>query len=162
MGPAVEPDVVDRMASIKRERLPVVELEKPLSAAEYNANGMRLPDDFDDGRQIGNPILVKHVTADFRARVLPRYGHEQGQHNRYDNLLKLLDEKYGDDDVDTFGPRALEALRDGFLKTEHKDFYLGKHGSPESYARYRAPLVEDNANTVGRCRKAVQNDSFLK
>ncbi len=88
--------------------------------AEYNANGKQAPEKVspgnleDETRLAETAILVKHVIADFRHRELPR--HSGGHHNRFDNLLKLLDEKHGDDEADSFGPRRLEALRDGFLK----------------------------------------------
>jgi len=33
-----------------------------------------------------------------------------------------------------------------FVRLGGKDFYLGPHGSPESYSRYHALLAEYNAN----------------
>ena len=85
--------------------------------AEYNANGMKAPgDDQTPTHQAETSILVKHVTADFRVRILPRYENNEGQHNRYKNLLRLLDKQHGESEVDQFGPRALEALRDGFIE----------------------------------------------
>lgn len=89
--------------------------------SEYNAKGRKAPatedkDSQEAERLADTPILVKHVTADFRHRVLSRYEANEGQHNRYSNLLELLEQKHGEDEVGTFGPRKLEALRDGFLK----------------------------------------------
>jgi hypothetical protein len=84
--------------------------------AEYNANGLKAPASPQPAERLAEtPILIKHITADFRQRVLPRYAANYGQHNRYQNLLVLLETQHGDDPAEQFGPRKLEALRDGFL-----------------------------------------------
>ena len=86
--------------------------------AEYNANGKKAPQ-FDAVQSVhlaDTAIQVKQITADFRARKLPTYEGNHGEYNRYDNLLKLLNERYGDEPAEEFGPRKLESLRDHILK----------------------------------------------
>jgi len=101
--------------------------------SEYAANGMQPPT-----KSLTRPenvtevsIRIRDITADFRHRVLPRYEHDNGQHNRLKNLCALLDDKHGDESPDDFGPRKLEALRDGFVAD----------GNCRKYANYRTRLV---------------------
>jgi len=61
--------------------------------------------------QADSPILGKHVTADFRHRVLPDYLHNEAHHGRLSALLDLLDKRHGDEPAGEFGPRKLEAIR---------------------------------------------------
>lgn len=81
--------------------------------SEYTANGKQLPQQPQRLAEVS--IRLRDITADFRARVLPRYEHDNGQHNRFGNLCDLLDAKHGDESPEDFGPRKLEALRDGFV-----------------------------------------------
>jgi integrase len=85
--------------------------------AEYNANGKVPPvrDKKPDTHQADSPILVKHVTADFRHRVLPKHEHSPSHYACFVWLCDLLDAKHGDEPVAEFGPRKLEALRDLFV-----------------------------------------------
>jgi integrase len=80
--------------------------------AEYNANGMKAPDA--PPRMAEVSIRIKDITADFRNRVLPRFEKNNAQHNRFDKLLELLEQRHGDEAPEDFGPRKLEALRDHF------------------------------------------------
>lgn len=86
--------------------------------AEYNANGKVAPvrDGKEQTHQAETAILVRHITADFRARVLPTYESNEAHHSRLDALCSLLDTKHGNEPASEFGPRKLEALRDGFVK----------------------------------------------
>lgn len=97
--------------------------------AEYNANGMKAPQQ--PQRMAEVKIRVKDLVADFRHRVLPQYEHNYGQHNRFKNLLMLLEERHGAEAVDEFGPRKLEELRDQFIKD----------GCSRKYANTKATLV---------------------
>ncbi len=85
--------------------------------AEYNANGKVAP--IKQGQPVTHqddtPILVSHVTADFRHRVLPRHEHSPSHYACFKFLLDLLDSKHGSEPVAEFGPRKLESLRDGFV-----------------------------------------------
>ena len=65
--------------------------------AEYNANGKKAPqiNAVQSVHLADTAIQVKQITADFRARKLPTYEGNHGEYNRYNNLLKLLDERYG-------------------------------------------------------------------
>jgi len=85
--------------------------------AEYNANGRVSPvrEKKPDTHQADSPILVKHVTADFRYRVLPKHEHSPAHHACFVWLCDLLDKKHGNEPVAEFGPRKLETLRDGFV-----------------------------------------------
>lgn len=67
---------------------------------EYNANGRQLPQQPQRLAEVS--IRLRDITADFRARVLLRYEHDNGQHNRFGNLCDLLDEKHGDESLDDF------------------------------------------------------------
>jgi integrase len=97
--------------------------------AEYNANGKQPP--AQPKRLAEVSIRIRDITADFRHRVIPRYEHDNGQHNRLTNLCDLLDQKHGDESPDEFGPRKLEALRDQFLAD----------GVCRKYANCKARLV---------------------
>ncbi|QDT06887.1 site-specific tyrosine recombinase XerC [Rubripirellula lacrimiformis] len=84
--------------------------------SEYNANGKVAPVRGKDVmRQAGDQILVKHVTADFRANVLPGYAENGQMTNRYTNLCLLLEKRLGETNAEEFGPRLLESLREVFL-----------------------------------------------
>jgi len=93
--------------------------------AEYNANGIEPPKSLPDEvggdssdssvRMADDLILVKHITADFRARVLPRYENNNSHHGRFTALCNLLDKRHGNEPASEFGPRKLATLRDGFV-----------------------------------------------
>jgi integrase len=97
--------------------------------AEYNANGQKAPEA--PKRMVDEAIRIKDLTADYRHRVLPSYESNYGQHNRFKNLLLLLEERHGSEPVDEFGPRKLEVLRDHFAK----------EGCSRSYCNTKAALV---------------------
>lgn len=73
--------------------------------AEYNANGKRIPV-VTPTHQIDDEMLVKHVTADYRARELPKVEHNVGDHGWQSNMLDLLESKYGGIAADDFGVPA--------------------------------------------------------
>jgi integrase len=85
--------------------------------AEYNANGKVAPvkQRKPPVHQADLPILVRHVTADFRHRVLPKHEHSPAHYACFKGLCDLLDQKHGDEPVAEFGPRKLESLRDKFV-----------------------------------------------
>lgn len=92
--------------------------------AEYNANGRQLP--AQPQRQAETAIRVRDVTADFRARVLPLYDHSPGHLGCFRNLCDLLDQRHGDEPVSEFGPRKLEAIRDGFVAKGNARRYISE------------------------------------
>ena len=67
--------------------------------AEYNSTGKAASakDKKSVTHQADMPILVKHVTADFRHRVLPDYLHNEAHYGHFVALLNLLDKRHGDD-----------------------------------------------------------------
>ncbi len=97
--------------------------------AEYATNGRQAPGQPQRLAEVS--IRIRDITADYRHRVLPRYEHDNGQHNRLSNVCDLLDTLHGDESPDKFGPRKLEALRDRFV-TE---------GVCRKYANIKARLV---------------------
>jgi integrase len=87
--------------------------------AEYNANGKSVPEpeDVKKPAQLADDVIrIKHVTADFRARVLPDYLRNEAHYGRFVALLALLDQRHGDEPAAEFGPRKLEAIRDTFVR----------------------------------------------
>lgn len=85
--------------------------------AEYQANGLQPPDKparrkANAVRKADEPVLVRHVTADFRAKVLPLHNGNAANYNKFSNLLDLLDALHGKELACEFGPRKLEAIRD--------------------------------------------------
>lgn len=117
--------------------------------AAYNANGMKMPEAVPT-HQESTEILVRHVTADFRTRVLPNYESNNGQHNRYSNLCDLLDKRHGDEPVADFGPRKLEAMRDGFVAD----------GNCRKYANTKCGLIV-RIIEHGVSRELVQPDRIV-
>lgn len=94
--------------------------------SEYNANGKVPPvkqAQPPETHQADNVILVKHVTADFRHRVLPTHEHSPAHHGCLKGLLTLLESKHGEEPADDFGPRKLESLRDSFVAKGNNRFY---------------------------------------
>jgi integrase len=110
--------------------------------AEYNANGREAPEEPEapegETHQADSVILVKHITADFRARVLPLHQSNPANHSKYANLCDLLDARHGDEPVSEFGPRKLESMRDVMVTTG-----IGKNPKPNSrsYANDQARKV---------------------
>ncbi len=96
---------------------------------EYIANGMEPPQPDDAGSvQLGETvILVKHITADFRARVLPKYAGNAANHGKYSNLCNELDKRHGDEPAAEFGPIKLAAMRDIMLSKG-----IGENPKPNS------------------------------
>lgn len=82
--------------------------------AEYNANGQKAPESVT--HMIDEAIRVKDLTADYTHRALPMYQHDSVMTKRLKNLLKLLDERHGNEPAAEFGPRKLEELRETFVK----------------------------------------------
>lgn len=85
--------------------------------AEYNANGKAAPERKveADTHQADAPILVSHITADFRERALPKQERNPQHHAAFKFLLDLLERKHGKEPIADFGPRKLEGLRDWML-----------------------------------------------
>ena len=91
--------------------------------AEYNANGKEAPapppqDDEVEAEKVrlaNSVIRVKHVTADFRARVLPKYESNPASFAKFTNLCDFLDARHGDEPVDEFGPLKLSEMREVLL-----------------------------------------------
>ncbi len=85
--------------------------------AEYNAAGKVAPEPAEAEtavRLADDVIRVKHITADFRERVLPDYARNDAHHGRFVALLSLLEKRHGNEPAAEFGPRKLEAIRDTF------------------------------------------------
>ncbi len=78
--------------------------------AEYNANGRTKPPAVET-HQADQPITVRCVTAEFRESIKDR----PSEDSRYRSLLTHVDDEYGDDPADTFGPRKLAELRSLFV-----------------------------------------------
>ena len=83
--------------------------------AEYNSNGMKAPAGTADGPEyLGeSKILVSHIVADFRARVIPSFNPVREKH--FQKLCKLLEDRFGDVPADEFGPLKLQTVRDGMV-----------------------------------------------
>lgn len=99
--------------------------------AEYQRNGLSLPDSFDmrsltalvesltSGRpadaisthQAAEPILVKHLTAAYRDYVATRYKNSQSEKSRCLQACRILESEFAYIEADKFGPRALLKLR---------------------------------------------------
>jgi integrase len=98
--------------------------------AEYRANGKQAPEKPAKGnavRKADEPVLVRHVTADFRAKVLPLHEGNAANYNKFTNLCDLLDALHGKELASEFGPRKLEAIRDTLVSVG-----LGKKPKPNS------------------------------
>lgn len=86
--------------------------------AEYNANGKLapIPQESETAVRLADDVIrIKHLTADFRARVLPDYVRNEAHYGRFAALLALLDQRHGEEPAADFGPRKLEAIRDTFV-----------------------------------------------
>lgn len=86
--------------------------------AEYNANGLVMPSNPETTAERLDedaPILVKHVTAYYRQEKLPAVKSDSHRF-RQSSLLDLLDERYGETEAASFGPRKLQELRRIFIK----------------------------------------------
>ena len=90
--------------------------------AEYNSNGKRAPKQ--PTKMVDEAILVRHVVADYTARVLPRYKNNQGAYGRLKIVLAKLDELFADVPANEFGPRKLDALRDRLIGTGNSRGYI--------------------------------------
>ncbi|MGB7323422.1 MAG: tyrosine-type recombinase/integrase [Rubripirellula sp.] len=129
--------------------------------AEYNANGKEPPaggSSEPETHQADAEILIKHVTADFRARELPNYKSNEANHNRFDNLCKLLDSVHGKEPVSEFGPRKLEALRDSILKVG-----IGQEKQSPVSRQYCNDLIRKLITIIrhGVSRELVQPDRIV-
>lgn len=96
--------------------------------AEYNANGLSMPEDRPavQTHQADLDILVRHITADFRSRVLPQYDHSPSHRACFAGLCDLLDDRYGDLPADQFGPLRLETLRSGMIARGNSRGYIAE------------------------------------
>jgi integrase len=91
--------------------------------AEYNANGMKLPEGVPQ-HQMSQEIRVRDVTADFREIELQRYVDNSGSYSRLSGVLNALDELYGDLAVSELGPLRLRELRNRLARTGNCRRYL--------------------------------------
>ncbi|WP_413430906.1 tyrosine-type recombinase/integrase [Crateriforma spongiae] len=82
--------------------------------AEYNANGQRMPEQVETHKS-DQPVTVRCLTAEFREHAKVRYAKNAGELSRYGSLCSVLEDEYGDDPVENFGPRKLAELRDLFV-----------------------------------------------
>jgi integrase len=112
----------------------------------YQANGLRLPDDFEvtslDERaavlwgspapptmvthQEKQPVLVKHVTALFREHMKLKYKHAVEETRRHTRLCERLETMFGDVQADDFGPVKLKSLRDELIKEGTARTYINR------------------------------------
>lgn len=92
--------------------------------AEYNANGQLAPEG--PTRLIDEAITIRHLVAEFRHRKMPRYTNNSGQYNRLVNLLKVLENQFGDLPAAEFGPLKLEAIRDRFVAKGNSRRYINE------------------------------------
>ncbi|WDQ16376.1 tyrosine-type recombinase/integrase [Rhodopirellula sp. P2] len=82
---------------------------------QYLKNGKQAPEKpaKDNAVRLADePVQVRHLTADFRAKVLPLHEDNAANFNKFSNLLDLLDALHGKELASEFGPRKLEAIRD--------------------------------------------------
>ena len=91
--------------------------------AEYNANGRRMPDIIETHDDC---VRIKHLIAEYRTRELPRSEHNPGDHGWQSNLLELIDTKFGELEIDEFGPRKLEVIRDVLVGRDNCRSYINK------------------------------------
>jgi integrase len=92
----------------------------PESLARYHsllaiyAETGTLPDEM-PVHQAETAVTVLNLIAEFRHRVLPRYESNLGTKYRIGRVLGVLEERFGSEAVDNFGPRKLELVRDELL-----------------------------------------------
>jgi len=96
--------------------------------AQYNANGRQAPGDPEKPVEHlrDDAILVSHVTADYRNRVIPTTIKAPGRRKMLEKLCDLMNERFGDCEVDTFGPRKLESLREHFIEKDNCRNYVNE------------------------------------
>ncbi|TWT76206.1 site-specific tyrosine recombinase XerC [Planctomycetes bacterium CA13] len=80
---------------------------------EYNANGMKAPQQ--QQHQVAAPVTVRCVTGEFREHIKKKYAKNANEKRRFENLCTLLEDEYGGDPVEKFGPRKLAELRELFV-----------------------------------------------
>ena len=83
--------------------------------ATYAETGT-LPDEM-PVHQAETAVTVLNLIAEFRHRVLPRFESNLGTKYRLRRVFAVLEERFGSEPVDSFGPRKLEILRDELLST---------------------------------------------
>lgn len=94
----------------------------------YQQGGLKLPDDFElssvearaavltgigdaPAQQSDQPILVRHVTALFRAHIAEKYAGSKAELNRNNKLCDEIDLDFGDILASEFGPVRLKTYR---------------------------------------------------
>lgn len=104
--------------------------DSPESRAKYfallqvfNENGLAIPDGHIATYQKDVPVSVRCVTAEFRELVKVKYAKSPSHSGRLINLCVLLEDEYGDEPADEFGPRRLAALRDIFVASGNNRNY---------------------------------------
>ncbi len=127
--------------------------------AEYNANGQKAPvrqeTPEESVRMADSPILVRQVVEDYRHRELPNMSLRNRQ--CLGLLCDLLVDRYGDIEVNEFGPRRLEHLRDILLTKG-----LGKKGKPNCRRQ-----ANDHTSSIvrmiehGVCREMVPPERIV-
>src|SRR5690606_30730084 len=94
--------------------------------AEYNANGKQPPvkqDQPPETHQADSVILVKHIAADFRHRVLPTHEHSPAHHGCLKERLTLQESKHAEEPAVGLGQRKLELLLDSSAATAQNRLY---------------------------------------
>ncbi|QDT02221.1 site-specific tyrosine recombinase XerC [Rubripirellula lacrimiformis] len=111
----------------------------------YQAGGLSLPDDFElasledrvaallghatatTSLQTGQPILVRHVTANYLEMANVRYRDSHSELHRLTQVCAALDANDGDTDAKDYGPLALQRQRKRWV--ESKDARSGRRYS---------------------------------
>ncbi|MDE0867087.1 MAG: site-specific integrase [Rubripirellula sp.] len=82
--------------------------------AIYNANGQRMPKDTPT-HLIDAPVTVRTITGEFREHAKKRYANNPKELNRFSNLCARLEDDFGSEPADEFGPRLLSQVRDDMV-----------------------------------------------
>jgi integrase len=114
--------------------------------AIYQANGLKLPDDFDQDSletqaasllgslapqtvatdQTKQPILVKHITAEYRDYIKKTYPETSAEVNRLTGICDELDKHDGDLEASEYGPLALQRQRQRWIDSNKARVYCNR------------------------------------
>ncbi len=104
----------------------------------YQEGGLKLPENFEVGQldsmlsvcppshQADQPILVRHITASYREHMKTKYSANPTERLRLNLLCNELDEHDGDKLADSYGPRALQAQRQRWVKDGKSRVYCNR------------------------------------
>ena len=107
--------------------------------AEYQRNGLSLPDSFDvrgwdsfalaltQGappvtHQADEPILVKHLMAAYNSYAQATYAHCKSERLRARQITNEITKAHGELQVDQFGPKMLKALRETWTAARSRQY----------------------------------------